>query len=62
MVECLRMLPPEELTILRGHPNDTWRPATDHFRPAGEQYYPGTGEELTIDAVFLRWPIFVPQN
>ena len=40
LVECLRQLPPEELTILRLHRNDTWRPAVE------DRYFPGTAEEL----------------
>ena len=40
LVECLRQLPPEELTVLRLHGNDTWRPVVE------SQYFPGTAEEL----------------
>lgn len=43
LVECLRTLPPEELTVLRLHFNDTWRPVVDN------KYFPATAEELVKD-------------
>ena len=41
MVECLRQISAKELTVLRLHRNDTWRPTVEPI------YYPATAEELT---------------